>query len=149
RRAVRVADLYVPDTLAARVDALAEETGALLRALGVADVPLPDEVLALLAPRAERIRRHVCDTGRYLRGPWKGGATLRAEGPHGAMLDLSSGPYPFVTSSHCPSGGVATGLEIPPRSLDASLLVLKAYSTRVGSGPFPTELFDDTGEFLR
>jgi adenylosuccinate synthase len=149
RRAVRVAELYVPGTLAARVEAIASETGALLRALGVGDVPSPSEVLAMLAPRAERIRRHVCDTGRYLRGRLKAGATLLAEGAHGAMLDLSAGTYPFVTSSHCTSGGVATGLEIAPRALDASLLVLKAYSTRVGSGPFPTELSDETGEFLR
>jgi adenylosuccinate synthase len=65
------------------------------------------------------------------------------------MLDLCSGTYPFVTSSHCTSAAVATGLAIAPRSLDASLLVIKAYTTRVGAGPFPTELNDETGEFLR
>jgi adenylosuccinate synthase len=149
RRAVRVAELFVPRTLAARVEAVASETGTLLRALGVREVPSAKEVLANLGPAAERIRAHVSDTGRYLRNRLKGGATLLAEGAHGAMLDLSAGTYPFVTSSHCTAGAVATGLEIAPRALDGSLLVLKAYSTRVGEGPFPTELSDATGEFLR
>jgi adenylosuccinate synthase len=91
----------------------------------------------------------VTDTGRYLRNRLKAGATLLAEGAHGAMLDLCAGTYPFVTSSHCTSGSVASGLAIAPRDLDASMLVLKAYTTRVGAGPFPTELNDATGEFLR
>ncbi len=149
RKAVRVADLFRPDTLAARIAAAHGETGALLRALGETDVPAPETVVAGLVAAAKRIERHVADTGRYLRDRLRGGATLLAEGAHGAMLDVSAGTYPFVTSSHCTSGGVACGLAIPPRALDGSLLVLKAYSTRVGSGPFPTELLDATGEFLR
>ncbi len=149
RRGIRVAELYRPATLAARVAALAGEMGILLKAMGEKDVPSVDAVLALLAPLAERVRPHVTDTGRYLRRELKGGATLLAEGAHGAMLDLSSGTYPYVTSSHCTAGSVACGLGIAPRALDASLLVLKAYTTRVGSGPFPTELHDETGEYLR
>jgi adenylosuccinate synthase len=149
RRAIRVAELYRPATLAARVQAMAEETGALLRVLGVKDVPTADAVLAMLTPAAERLRPHVVDTGRYLRNALKGGSTLLAEGAHGAMLDLSAGTYPFVTSSHCTSAAVASGLGIAPRALEASMLVLKAYTTRVGAGPFPTELHEETGEFLR
>jgi adenylosuccinate synthase len=149
RRAIRVAELFRPATLAARVGAIAEETGQLLRCIGETAVPSAEEVVAALAPCAERIRRHVGDTGRYLRTRLKSGTTLLAEGAHGAMLDLTSGTYPFVTSSHCAAGAVATGLEIAPGALDASLLVLKAYATRVGAGPFPTELHDDTGEYLR
>ncbi len=148
RKGIRIAELFRPAILAERLDAVAEETGALLKVLG-AEVPSAAEVLAVLGPAADRIAPHVADTGRYLRNRLKAGATLLAEGAHGAMLDLSSGTYPFVTSSHCTSGAVASGLAIAPRSLDASLLVLKAYSTRVGSGPFPTELNDATGEFLR
>ena len=91
----------------------------------------------MLGPAAERLRAHVTDTGRFLRNRLKAGATLLAEGAHGAMLDLSAGTYPFVTSSHCTSAAVASGLEIAPRSLEASMLVLKAYTTRVGLGPFP------------
>jgi adenylosuccinate synthase len=149
RRAIRVAELYRPATLKARVEAIASETGALLKALGVADVPSAAEVLRGLAPAAERVRPHVTDTGRWLRGRLAGGAALLAEGAHGAMLDLCAGTYPFVTSSHCTSAAVASGLSISPKALDASLLVIKAYTTRVGAGPFPTELHDATGEFLR
>jgi adenylosuccinate synthase len=149
RRAIRVAELFRPATLAARVGAIAEETGKLLQCMGETTVPTADDVIANLGPCAERIRGHVGDTGRYLRTRLKSGATLLAEGAHGAMLDLTSGTYPFVTSSHCSAGAVATGLEIAPGALDASLLVLKAYSTRVGAGPFPTELREDTGEYLR
>jgi len=149
RRAIRVAELYRPATLAARVGAIAEETGKLLQCMGETAVPTAEEVIAGLGPCAERIQRYVGDTGRYVRTRLKSGATLLAEGAHGAMLDLTSGTYPFVTSSHCSAGAVATGLEIASGALDASLLVLKAYSTRVGAGPFPTELHDDTGEYLR
>ncbi|MFY9551062.1 MAG: adenylosuccinate synthase [Thermoanaerobaculia bacterium] len=149
RRAIRVAELFRPATLAARVEAIAEETGALLRCVGESNVPSADEVVAALTPLAEKIRGFVTDTGRYLRSRLKAGATLLAEGAHGAMLDLTSGTYPFVTSSHCTAGAVASGLEIAPGVLDASLLVLKAYTTRVGAGPFPTELHEETGEYLR
>ena len=149
RRAVRVAELYRPDTLAVRLGALAAETGEVLRALGVKDVPSADDVLAAIAPLAERVRPHVADTGRFLRNRLREGASLLAEGAHGAMLDLCAGTYPFVTSSHCTAASVAGGLSIPPGALDASLVVIKAYTTRVGAGPFPTELNDDTGEFLR
>ena len=117
------------------------------RGQGRADARTPSS--SMLGPAAERLRPHVTDTGRYLRNHLKAGATLLAEGAHGAMLDLSAGTYPFVTSSHCTSAAVASGLEIAPRALEASMLVLKAYTTRVGSGPFPTELHDETGEFLR
>jgi adenylosuccinate synthase len=149
RRAVRVAELYRPDILAARVEAISAETGTLLRALGQKEVPPASEVFARLEAAAATIRPFVGDTGRYVRTRLKSGASLLAEGAHGAMLDLTSGTYPFVTSSHCTAAALAAGLEIPPRALDASLLVIKAYTTRVGSGPFPTELHDEQGEYLR
>ena len=149
RRGVRIAELYRPEVLAARIAAVHAETGALLRALGETHVPGPDEVVDALRSAAARIEPHVTDTGGHLRRHIAAGGTLLAEGAHGAMLDLSSGTYPFVTSSHCTSGAVASGLAIAPKALDASLVVLKAYTTRVGEGPFPTELHDATGEFLR
>jgi adenylosuccinate synthase len=149
RSAVRVAELYRAGTLTARIEAVHAETGALLRALGEENVPAPDVVVSALQSAAAQLEPHVTDTGRFLRDRLRAGSTLLAEGAHGAMLDLSSGTYPFVTSSHCTSAAVATGLAIAPRALDASLLVIKAYTTRVGSGPFPTELHDARGEFLR
>ena len=149
RRGVRVAELYRPTTLAARVAAFASESGPLLAALGVADVPSADAVVETLSRAAERVRPHVTDTGHYLRRRLAEGATLLGEGAHGVMLDIGAGTYPFVTSSHCTPASLAAGLQIAPRSLGASLVVLKAYTTRVGAGPFPTELLDPTGEYLR
>jgi adenylosuccinate synthase len=149
RKGVRVADLYRSDVLERRVGAAAAELGTLLAALGCKDVPSAEEVLRGLRAAANRLAPYAADTGRYLRDHLKRGGTLLGEGAHGAMLDLCSGTYPFVTSSTCSSAALAPGLQIPPRALDASLVVLKAYSTRVGAGPFPTELSDATGEFLR
>jgi adenylosuccinate synthase len=149
RKGVRVAELFHAEALAVRVGAIAAESGILLRALGIAEIPPCEEVLAWLSTCAARLRDAVRDTGRYLREHLADGGAFLAEGAHGAMLDISSGTYPYVTSSHCTAGAVACGLEIPARALDAALVVLKAYTTRVGAGPFPTELFDATGEFLR
>ncbi len=149
RKGVRIADLFRPEILERRVTELAAETGALLAALGCRDVPGAAQVLASLTALTPRLAPFAADTGRFVRDHWKRGGTLLAEGAHGAMLDLCSGTYPFVTSSTCSSAAVAPGLQLPPRALDASLVVLKAYSTRVGAGPFPTELSDAIGEFLR
>jgi adenylosuccinate synthase len=149
RKGIRVADLLRPEILASRVRSMAAEMGPLLRALGATNVPEAGAVIDDLLGKADAIRPHVRDTGRYLRDHLARGGTLLAEGAHGAMLDLSAGTYPFVTSSTCTSAGVASGLQISPRALDGSLVVLKAYSTRVGAGPFPTELLDETGEYLR
>src|SRR5262249_636770 len=149
RKGVRVADLLRPEILARRVEAMAAETGLLLAALGCKDVPSAKDVTASLEESAKRLAPLISDTGRYLRHRLKSGSTILAEGAHGAMLDPIAGTYPFVTSSVSTSASVASGLQISPRSLDASLVVLKAYSTRVGAGPFPTELSDATGEFLR
>ena len=149
RRAVRVADLARPEILSKRIEGAFVETGKLLAALGVDGVPPPSEIVEALLRRGEAVRPYVADTGRYLRDHLKAGGSLLAEGAHGAMLDLSAGTFPYVTSSCCTSAGVAAGLQIPPRALDASLVVLKAYSTRVGEGPFPVELLDERGEYLR
>jgi adenylosuccinate synthase len=149
RRGVRIADMMRPEILILRIESLAAETGPLLATLGEQDIPSPAAVAESLAKSAARIAPHVTDTGRYLRDHLASGGTLLGEGAHGAMLDISAGTYPFVTSSTCTSAGLAAGLHISPRALDGSLVVLKAYTTRVGAGPFPTELSDATGEYLR
>ena len=149
RKAIRVADLGRPEILRERLDAAHAEIGKLLASLGVQDVPAPASVFDSLLRAAKSLRPHVADTGRWLRDHLARGGTLLAEGAHGAMLDVSAGTFPYVTSSCCTAAGVAAGLQISPRALDASLVVLKAYSTRVGEGPFPTELLDATGEYLR
>jgi adenylosuccinate synthase len=149
RKAVRVADLSRPDLLRNRTVAYFEEARRLLESYGIGDVPSVDSVLESLARSEENLRAHVTDTGRWLRDHLARGGSLLAEGAHGAMLDVSAGTFPYVTSSCCTAAGVAAGLHVPPRAVESAIVVLKAYTTRVGEGPFPTELLDATGEFLR
>ena len=146
RKGIRVADLMRPETLLPKLAAIHAE---LVKLVGAEDFPKPETVAAHLKTAAERLAPFVRDTGRMLRDHLAHGGTLLAEGAHGAMLDVSAGTYPYVTSSCCTAAGVAAGLQIAPRALDSAAVVLKAYSTRVGEGPFPTELSDATGEFLR
>jgi adenylosuccinate synthase len=96
-----------------------------------------------------RIDPFITDTTHLLNQAIANGKRVLAEGAQGALLDLDHGTYPFVTSSNPTSGGACTGLGIPPTSIDSVLGVVKAYSTRVGLGPFPTELTDDIGDLLR
>jgi adenylosuccinate synthase len=149
RKAVRVADLSRPEILRNRLVALHGELARLLGSYGIGDVPSPENVLEWLARSEEKLRPYVADTGRWLRDHLAAGGSLLAEGAHGAMLDVSAGTFPYVTSSCCTAAGVAAGLHVAPRALEAAIVVLKAYTTRVGEGPFPTELRDATGEFLR
>lgn len=89
------------------------------------------------------------DTTSYLHHQVKAGKRLLAEGANGAMLDIDHGTYPFVTSSNTTSGGICTGLGLPPTSIETVIGTVKAYTTRVGSGPFPTELNNDLGAHIR
>lgn len=91
----------------------------------------------------------IIDTSEYLHKELKAGKRLLAEGANGAMLDIDHGTYPFVTSSTTTSGGICTGLGIPPTSIETVIGTVKAYTTRVGSGPFPTELKNELGEKIR
>src|SRR5439155_18573284 len=132
-----------------RIEMFAAECVPLLSALGEKDIPEAARVVGDLIAAGKKLQPYIADTGRFLRDHLAAGGTLLAEGAHGAMLDSIGGTYPFVTSSTCSSAGVAAGLQISPRALDGSLVVVKAYTTRVGAGPFPTELLDATGEYLR
>jgi adenylosuccinate synthase len=98
---------------------------------------------------AERLRPFVCDTEAYVQDMVAKGSRVLFEGAQGTFLDLDSGTYPYVTSSHPVSGGACLGTGIGPRAIDNVLGVAKAYTTRVGSGPFPTELLNETGDFIR
>ena len=144
RRAVRVADLSRPSTLRNRLVAYFDEMSRSLD-----DLPSVEEVLDSLGRAEKKLRPFVADTGRWLRDHLARGGSLLAEGAHGAMLDVTAGTFPYVTSSCCTAAGVAAGLHIAPRAVESAIVVLKAYTTRVGEGPFPTELLDDTGEYLR
>ena len=149
RTGIRTGALRHPETLLPKLERLAREIGCVSRALGGQECPAPQAVFDQLRERSKRLLPLLDDTGARARRHLKEGKTLLAEGAHGAMLDTGAGTYPFVTSSICSSAALAPGLRIPPTALSASLVVLKAYTTRVGAGPFPTELSDETGEYLR
>jgi adenylosuccinate synthase len=96
-----------------------------------------------------RIDSYITDTTHFINEAWRAGKNLLLEGAQGALLDIDHGTYPFVTSSSPTSGGACTGLGLPPTAITGVIGIVKAYCTRVGNGPFPTELLDETGERLR
>ena len=147
RRVVRVADLADPKTLAARVDRLLVHHDALRRGLGLDPVDR-DALVAKLEGIAPEILQYAAPVWKVLNEKKKEGRRILFEGAQGALLDIDFGTYPFVTSSNVIAGQAATGTGIGPGSVDFVLGIVKAYTTRVGEGPFPTELFDDDGQRL-
>ncbi len=148
RRGVRISDLLDRDALRERLEQVVPERNVALEWFGVApfDIDtLTDEYLAI----GDKLRRWVGDCRQTLADARRSGAAILYEGAQGTLLDIGHGTYPFVTSSHTTAGGACTGAGVPPMSIDAVLGIAKAYATRVGSGPFPTELFDADGEALR
>jgi len=149
RRGIRVADLMDTDFFRTQYASVMEEKVVIARALGI------DSELDLAAIRAEyeafaeRIRPMVCDTAVMLNSAIRDGKTVMFEGAQGTMLDIDHGTYPFVTSSSASAGGACTGTGVAPTRIDGVLGVSKAYITRVGGGPFPTESFDGAGELIR
>ena len=108
-----------------------------------------DRVVQELLGYRERLYPLVCDTSLVLEKALDAGANVLLEAGQATLLDVDHGTYPFVTSSSATSGGACTGSGIPPTRVSRVIAILKAYTTRVGEGPFPTELFDDDGETLR
>jgi adenylosuccinate synthase len=148
RRAVRVADLFHRDRLAARLGEILDYHNFLLSRYFSAEVvdfqPLLNELVAL----AERVAPLVADVSESLRATMARGGNIMFEGAQGALLDIDVGTYPFVTSSNTIAGEAAVGTGLGPRDIHRVLGIVKAYTTRVGAGPFPTELFDENGEHL-
>ena len=147
RRAVRVCDLADPDGLAARVDDLLAHHNALLRGLGADQLGRAD-VLDPLLTVAPRILPYAAPVWRRLDQARRAGKRILFEGAQGAMLDLDHGTYPFVTSSNTLAGQAAAGSGIGARQIGYVLGITKAYTTRVGSGPFPTEQDNEIGRRL-
>jgi adenylosuccinate synthase len=149
RRGIRIADLLDTEFFRAQYDVVMEEKVVIARALGI------DSELDLKAIReeyeafAERIRPMVCDTSVLLNNAIRAGKTVMFEGAQGTMLDIDHGTYPFVTSSSASAGGACTGTGVAPTRISGVIGVSKAYITRVGGGPFPTEAFDHSGEQIR
>ncbi len=148
RRALRVADLAHRERFASRLGEVLDYHNFLLREFYRADVVDFQQVLDEMLAMGERIEPLVCDVTLELEAMRRSGANILFEGAQGALLDIDHGTYPYVTSSNTTAGGAATGTGLGPRFLDYVLAVVKAYTTRVGEGPFPTELFDATGEHL-
>ncbi len=149
RRGIRVLDLRQPARLKALVERGTEHANHILAGFGStkrADAAFTLSELERIAPRLLAIAE---DVGLAVTKAQKQGAAVLLEGAQGSLLDVDHGTYPFVTSSSTTAGGAAIGIGIGPRTLDAVLGVVKAYTTRVGGGPMPTELLDATGERLR
>ena len=147
RRAIRLCDLADPAALEEKVVALLAYHNVMLRGLGAPEVTLA-EVLEPLKEIAPRILPFAAVVWRRLDELRRQGRRILFEGAQGSMLDIDHGTYPFVTSSNTVAGNAATGAGLGPRAVGYVLGICKAYTTRVGSGPFPTELFDDVGELI-
>ena len=148
RAGLRMVDLFAPD-LEDRLRALLARIQAELVSLGGEALPTPASYVDMCFLWGERLKPSLRDTEQLLNGWIREGKSLLFEGAQGSLLDVDHGTYPFVTSSNSTTGGACTGTGVPPTRIDGAIGVLKAYTTRVGGGPFPSELTDDTGEFLR
>lgn len=149
RTGIRVVDLLDQDVLRSKLRRSIEEKNALLRDIYDVEALDVDRIVEEYVEFDQKIDSYVTDTSKYLCNALDDGARVLAEGAQGSLLDVDFGSYPYVTSSHPTAGGCCTGLGVPPTSIDRVLGIAKAYSTRVGNGPFPTELDNDAGEQLR
>ena len=149
RVGIRVQDLFDENILRQKVEGALNIKNHLLVKIYNRRAILVDEVVDELLSYADRLRPMVADTALVLHQALERGETVLFEGGQATMLDVDHGTYPFVTSSSSTSGGAATGSGIGPNRIDRVIGIVKAYTTRVGAGPFPTELFDESGEFLR
>ncbi|GEM32729.1 adenylosuccinate synthetase [Nocardia neocaledoniensis NBRC 108232] len=148
RVGVRVADVLDEKILTQKVEAALEFKNQVLVKIYNRRALDPQQVVDEVLEQAESFKHRIADTRLELNLALERGDTILLEGSQGTLLDVDHGTYPFVTSSNPTSGGAAVGSGIGPNKIDTVLGILKCYTTRVGSGPFPTELFDNFGEFL-
>jgi len=148
RRGLRISDLRDPDVLKSKLIELLDYHNFLLKGLHKSEAVSPDETLEYLLKEAERLLPLVGDVSVEIAGMVGAGKPLLFEGAQGALLDIDHGTYPYVTSSNCVAGAAAAGSGVGPSYLNYILGITKAYTTRVGSGPFPTELHDEVGKRL-
>ena len=153
RSGLRIVDLLRPDLLRTHIEAACAEKNQIVQALfgpQTGPAPLdPKKMYDEYAAAAEQVRPFVTDTGRLLHKVLSSGGSIMFEGAQGTMLDIDHGTYPFVTSSSATAGGAATGTGVGPTAIGTVISVTKAYVTRVGEGPFPTEIHEPIGETLR
>lgn len=147
RRAIRVCDLADPDTIKFKVDRLLAHHNALLKGLGQVEIDR-QELITAITEMAPKILPYATSTWEKLDEARRSGKRILFEGAQGIMLDLDHGTYPYVTSSNTVAGQAAVGSGLGPDAVGYVLGITKSYTTRVGSGPFPTELDDDVGKTL-
>ncbi|KIP51545.1 adenylosuccinate synthase [Leucobacter komagatae] len=149
RVGIRIQDIFDEGILRQKVEAALDFKNQVLVKIYNRRAIDADEVVNDLLQYRELLEPMVCDTGLLLHNALAEDKTVLYEAGQATMLDIDHGTYPFVTSSNATSGGASTGSGVPPHQIDRIIAVIKAYTTRVGSGPFPTELFDEMGEFLQ
>ncbi|GAB3855189.1 adenylosuccinate synthase [Nocardioides maradonensis] len=149
RIGIRVQDLFDEKILTQKVEGALELKGQILTKIYNRRAPSVEQTVEELRAHAERLAPYVCDTGLLLNAALDRDEVVLFEAGQATLLDVDHGTYPFVTSSSAISAGACTGSGVPPTRIDQVIAIAKAYTTRVGEGPFPTELFDENGEFLR
>ncbi|MCU7490418.1 MAG: adenylosuccinate synthase [Ignavibacteria bacterium] len=149
RKGIRIVDLLNKDILERKIrENLAEKNNLLKKVYDHKELDV-EAIIAEYMEFDKRIDKYVKDTPVFLNNAIAEGKSVLLEGAQGALLDIDHGTYPYVTSSSPTSGGACTGTGIPPTKIDSVIGIVKAYTTRVGLGPFPTELLDEDGEKLR
>jgi adenylosuccinate synthase len=149
RTGIRAGDLLDAEQFRAKLAGVLQQKNRMITSI-YGHAPLsPDEIYHEYLAYGEQLRPAITDTTTLLQEAVFAGRSILLEGAHGALLDVDFGTYPFVTSSTTVSGYASTGAGLPPRSIEHVIGVYKAYTTRVGSGPMPVELLEDTGEMLR
>ncbi|KAA1425217.1 adenylosuccinate synthase [Mumia zhuanghuii] len=149
RQGIRIQDLFDEKILTQKVEAALELKNQILTKVYNRRAVTVDEVVEELRSYADRLAPYVTDTTLLLEQAIAGDKIVLLEAGQATMLDVDHGTYPFVTSSSATAGGAATGSGIAPTRIERVIGIVKAYTTRVGEGPFPTELFDDAGDYLR
>jgi len=149
RNGIRMGDILNKTTLSSRLDQILPIKQRILKAYGFDEVLDKEEILDTFMVYGERFKKYIADTHLVLHDAFEKGKNILFEGAQGTMLDVDYGTYPFTTSSHVIAGGCAIGSGFPPGNLTDIIGIMKAYTTRVGEGPMPSELFDDVGIYLQ
>jgi len=149
RIGIRMMDLLDPSLLKEKIYPNIDEVNSALKMMHQVPIDNAEDILQQALDWGQTLEPYITDTSKRLYNSWKKGEQLLLEGAQGSLLDLDHGTYPYVTSSSPTSGGACIGTGLPPTSITHVMGIAKAYCTRVGNGPFPTELHDEIGENLR
>jgi len=149
RMGIRMMDLIDPKGLREKIYTNVDDINAILATLNHAPITDVEAILSEALHWGDQLRPYLADVGKILHHAWKNDENILLEGAQGSLLDIDHGTYPFVTSSSPTSGGACIGTGLPPTSITHVMGIAKAYCTRVGNGPFPTELFGETGDRIR